>query len=66
MICHICGEEKDPTQFFRVKHFYKYMNTKRIWCRVCQKLFMQMKKEELVKKQFDQKVENQTFNVSFF
>ena len=65
MICRVCGEEKEPNQFYRVKHFYKYLNTKRIWCRDCQKLYVEMKKQELSMKKFEERVEQNAFCVSF-
>ena len=65
MICRVCGEDKERNQFFKVKHFYKYLNMKRIWCRDCQKLYIEMKKQELAKKKFDEKVEAGAFCVCF-
>ena len=65
MICRVCGQEKERSQFFKVKHFYKYLNTHRIWCRECQKLYIEMKKQEVAKQKFDEKVEAGVFSVCF-
>lgn len=65
MICRVCGEEKERTQFYKIKHFYKYLSSKRVWCRECQKLYVEMKKKEVDQKRFDEKVERGTFCVSF-
>lgn len=65
MICRVCGEDKEPTQFYKIKYFYKYLSSKRVWCRECQKLYVDMKKKEVEKKKFDDKVEQGTFCVSF-
>ena len=55
MICRICGEDKQKRDFYRLKHFYKYLNVKRIWCRGCMKLFVEMKREEKKEKELQQK-----------
>jgi hypothetical protein len=55
MFCRVCGEEKEAREFYRLKHFYKYLNARKIWCRDCMKMFVEMKKEETRKKDLDQK-----------
>ncbi len=61
--CRICGEQKDDYQFYRIKHFYKVMTAIKIWCRDCQKTYMEMKKIEKQKKEREQM--QGTFSVSF-
>lgn len=48
--CRVCGEEKERSQFYKIKHFYKYLNTNKVWCRECQKLYVEMKKQEMNEK----------------
>ena len=63
MICRICGEEKEKKEFYKVKHFYKVMNQRKIWCRDCMKLYSEMKKEE--KRVFELKEKEWNFCVKF-
>lgn len=65
MNCRVCGQEKERNQFYKVKHFYKYLNTKRVWCRDCQKLYIEMKKQESAQKEFNQKVQSGEYSVGF-
>lgn len=51
MICRICGDEKDPKDFYKIKHFYKYHHSKIRWCRSCQRMWVEMKKQEEMLKQ---------------
>ena len=44
--CRLCGEEKPLEEFHKVMHFTKVKRHKVIWCRDCQKMYMEMKKEE--------------------
>ena len=54
-VCHICGESKDNKEFFKIKHLYKYCNLgRRLWCRPCQKMYVDMKKQEDQRKQFNE------------
>lgn len=62
-VCRICGLEKEACQFYKVKHFYKVMSAYKIWCRDCQKMYMEMKKVEEQKKLRDQM--RGTFDVCF-
>ena len=50
--CRICGEKKEDEEFFRLRHFYKWNKSNVVWCRECQKQFMEMKAEEERKKVF--------------
>lgn len=52
-VCRICGEKKDPKEFYRVKHFYRFHHSNVIWCRKCQKLYVEMKKQEEIQKQIE-------------
>lgn len=54
-ICRVCGEEKERKEFYKLKHFYKLMNQRKIWCRSCMKLFSEMKKDEKRVKDLDEK-----------
>lgn len=63
--CRICGEIKELKDFFKIKHLYKYCNLgRRVWCRDCQKMFVEMKKKEEQSSTF-QGLHNQSFIVSF-
>lgn len=42
--CRICGEEKTKKDFFCIYGFSQYK--KKRWCRECQRLFLDMKKEQ--------------------
>lgn len=44
--CRVCGQEKDESEFTYVPYFSKYKKHKVVWCRECQKMYMQMKKEK--------------------
>lgn len=44
--CRICGEEKPETEFFKIKHFYRVMKSKRQWCRDCMRMYIEMKKDK--------------------
>ena len=50
--CKICGEEKSETAFFKLKHFHKYHLIDVEWCKDCQKMYIEMKKEEKRKEVF--------------
>ena len=63
MICRICGEEKECKEFYRVKHFQRFHNKDVKWCRVCQKLYLEMKRQEAADKLKD--LMKGTFCVSF-
>lgn len=53
-ICRVCGVEREDKDFYKIKHIYKFINYgKKVWCRDCQKLYVEMKKEEERKKKFD-------------
>ena len=45
--CRVCGETKAREYFYRVVHFTKFQKHKVIWCRDCQKMFMDKKKTEI-------------------
>lgn len=62
--CRICGLQFEDKEFYKIKHLYKYINFgKRIWCRHCQKLYVEMKKLEIQQKQMEEM--KGTFEVSF-
>jgi hypothetical protein len=62
--CRICGSELEEKEFYKIKHIYKYINFgRRIWCRTCQKLFMEMKQKELQEQKIKELKGN--FDVSF-
>lgn len=56
MNCEICGEEKVRREFIRIKHFMKWHNKRVIWCRDCQKMFIQMKKFEEAKVEIEKRI----------
>ena len=44
--CRVCGELKPPEEFHNIPNFTKYKKHKVTWCRICQKLWIDMKKEK--------------------
>ena len=51
LICRVCGETKAEGEFKNITNFTKYKKHAVLWCRSCQKLWLDMKKEkERVKK----------------
>ena len=44
--CRICGQTKSDEKFYKVKHFYLYHDKNVIWCRECQKMYIEMKRRE--------------------
>lgn len=61
--CRICGEEKEKKEFYKLKYFSQYFNAKKIWCRDCMKMYMNMQKNKDV---LDAKLKDKTlFIVSF-
>lgn len=47
--CRLCGEEKSKEEFQHVIHFTKYKKHKVLWCKECQRMYMEMKKQEIKK-----------------
>lgn len=45
--CRVCGETKAREYFYNVVHFTKFKKHKVIWCRDCQKMYMEQKKTEI-------------------
>lgn len=60
--CRICGEEKDPTQFHKIKNGKAFSRSKN-WCKDCQKMWAEKRKQELQQKELDTK--KWIFSVSF-
>ena len=52
LVCKICGESKEQKEFSKLKYFYKYHKSEAQWCKMCQKMFLEMKKEEERKENF--------------
>lgn len=50
LICRICGECKADGEFKHITNFTKYKKHVVVWCRECQKAFVNMKKNEREKK----------------
>ena len=44
--CRICAVMKPIEEFQKIFQFVKYKRHNPIWCKDCQKMFIQMKKEE--------------------
>lgn len=51
VICRICGDNKEASDFKTIPNFTKYKKHTVSWCKECQKLFLDMKrgKEKLKK-----------------
>ena len=42
MICRICGNEKEDRDFHKLKNHIQYKLKHRVWCRSCQKMYVDM------------------------
>jgi len=62
LCCRICGELKPPQEFQSVAYFAKYKKHKVIWCRSCQKMWVDAKRE---KEYADKYLNTGSFTVSF-
>ena len=60
--CRVCGDEKPPEEFFHIPYFSKYKKQKVQWCRACQRLWIDYKKEKEYREKYLQKPQ---FTVSF-
>lgn len=47
-VCRICGESKEDKYFHKPKFFTSLYSIHHVWCRVCMKLYMQMKEQEKI------------------
>ena len=61
--CRICGETKSQDEFHNVTNFTKYKKHPVQWCRDCQKLWLEMRKERVYKEKILSM--QQKFEVSF-
>ena len=62
-VCRICGEKKEARQFTTLPYFTKYKKHSVTWCHACQKLFMEMRKDQIRLKTFLE--DDKKFTVSF-
>jgi predicted metal-binding protein len=62
-ICRVCGEAKAEGEFRNITNFTKYKKHTVCWCRDCQKLWLDMKREKERMKKFLTLPQN--FEVSF-
>jgi len=46
MNCHVCGETKDKDEFRYLPYFSRYRKDKVQWCKECQKMYMEMKRNK--------------------
>ena len=46
VICHLCGEEKDKKEFKNLMYFTTYKKQKVQWCKQCQRLYIDFKREK--------------------
>lgn len=61
--CQICAEEKPTEEFAFLPYFTKHKKHKVKWCRDCQGMYMEMRKERLKQKK---RVEDESkFTVCF-
>jgi len=44
--CHICGEEKGWRDYKNISHFSAYKKKRLQWCRDCQKMYVNMKRDK--------------------
>ena len=63
--CHICGEEKPKGEFNHIPRFTKLKKYDVTWCRKCQKMWLEMKKQDKRKDIEKQYEDNNRFVVSF-
>ena len=60
--CRICGEIKQSKEFQLITYFSRYKKHKVIWCRDCQKMWVDAKRE---KEYADKYLNSGNFTVSF-
>ena len=70
MQCRVCGEVKQGKEFYKINVFYDFHWQDVQWCRVCQKMYCDMKRQEQTKKKFKEivlegKIKTGRFNVDF-
>jgi hypothetical protein len=68
--CRCCGEIKQGKEFYKINVWYDFSNQDAQWCRQCQKMYCDMKRQELTKKKFKEivlegKLKIGRFNVDF-
>ena len=63
-LCHICMEHKPRSDFKKISHFRDVQRNKVQWCRECQKMWLNMKKEQENAKKYEIK-DKSVFIVSF-
>lgn len=51
-ICTVCGERKGSLEFVKLKHFHTYHRSSVVWCKECQKMYMEMKESQKRKEDF--------------
>lgn len=56
MFCRICGEDKEKSEFVRIKHFKRIIPEKRDWCRDCMRMYVEMKKQQEQKEELKTKL----------
>lgn len=64
LCCRVCGEHKPEEEFHHVVNFTKYKKHKVIWCRLCQKMWMDMRKDRERYEKVHSK--NQRWEVTFY
>ena len=47
LCCRICGEVKNAIEFHNILNFTKYKKHKVQWCKTCQKMYVDHKKEQI-------------------
>lgn len=60
--CRICGETKPSKDFLSIAYFAKYKKNKVNWCRDCQRMWVEAKRE---KEYADKYLNTGSFTVSF-
>lgn len=66
LTCRICGDKKPGEEFLHITNFTKYKKHPVIWCKDCQKLWMDMRKErEFKQRKLALTQDTEKFIVSF-
>ena len=61
--CRICGEIKEEKEFWNIPYFSKYKKQKVIWCRDCQKMWLDQRRQREYAEKYLFSI--QSFSVSF-
>lgn len=53
--CRVCGEQKPKLSFVKIKHWSRTYDKNLVWCRECQRMFLEMKELERKREELQRK-----------